>query len=171
MDETLKASGQDISEMEMDRDVARSVQYAQTQDDYCLYVYFGGLHRSHIKAIAASYDADVKLLRRPGPPWLNWLVFFIAGHVALVRLRRPEVLPDFYDAELKDEFVCAIVGFASKHEATFLNACRQSDFIDFDPEIFANDPTAFILQFVYLDRQPEFVRWLHKGSAVAIDFD
>jgi hypothetical protein len=91
--------------------------------------------------------------------------------VALVSLRRPEVLPDFYDAELKDEFVCAILGFASEHEATFLKACHQSDFIDFDPEIFANDPTAFILQFVYLDREPEFVRWLHKGSAVSIDFN
>jgi|GEM_PF-2219328 len=170
MDETLKDSGQDISETKMDRDVASIVQYAQTQNDYCLYVYFGGRHRSHIKAIAASYDADVKLLRRPGPWWVNWLVFFIAGHVALVRLKRPDLLPDFYDAELKDEFVCAIVGFAAEREVQFLDACRKSDFIDFEPEVLESDPTAFILQFVYLDRQPEFVRWLYKGSAVAIDF-
>jgi hypothetical protein len=171
MNTRLEVSDRDISEAEMDQNVASIVQDAQTQTDYRLYVYFGGRHRSHIKAIAASYESDVKLLRRPGPWWINWLVFFIAGHVALVRLRRPEVLPDFYEAELKDEFICAIVGFASRHEAAFLNACRQSGFIDFDPDIFANDPTAFILQFVYLDRQPEMVRWVHKGGAVPIDFN
>jgi hypothetical protein len=170
MDEILKASGRDISEAEMDRNVANIAQYAQTQDDYCLYVYFGGRHRSHIKAIAINYDADVKLLRRLGPWWVNWLAFFIAGHVALVRLMRPEILPDFYDAELKDEFICAIVGFAAEHEVQFLDACRKLDFIDFEPEVLESDPTAFILQFVYLDRQPEMVRWLYKGSAVAIDF-
>lgn len=171
MNNTLKASQLEISEQQLDRHILRIVEHMKAHSDHCLYIHFGGFHRSQIKAMASTYSAEIKMLRRYGPFYVNWLAFLVAGHEALLKIKAIENLPNLIESYLKTDGIVTIAGFAPEYETSFLAACRKSIFIDFGPEILGNDPTAFVLQFVFPDPPLEAVRWVYKGERATIDFD